>query len=1454
MSAEPLPHDALYERGAARVLDAAGEPVGAAFLVSDTLLCTCAHVVAEEDGGRPADPVTVDFPLLASAAEPGVRVEAVVSSWRPEDDIALLRMAGALPGTEPLPLSDEAAGTEWDGDVRAFGFPVGVPLGVNATGRLRGRQRADRLQLDLSVTEGARIDRGFSGAAVWDVQRQVVVGMLVTRGRGSIAGTAYLVTADRLLLDSTVLPCPFRGLDRFEVEHARYFHGREREIDDLVRAVDAQPLTLLVGPSGSGKSSLLRAGLLEALGRRGTPCALRTPPSFDTSSTREGREVSSTGGAAADMVAEAVTAAWQAAAPHREARAMRFETVRQACAGSPGSLHELRGLLREELGAAGAVLLVDQFEEYANVHPRAALEALRLLSGVATVPDPAQGRGLRVVLTARPATLEALTAADTAAAVGRAVMLLAPMTHAALTRAVEEPVRAVPGLRLERGLAGRLVEDSRHEPGCLPLLQFALTELWQRRSVHTLTHAAYAEMGGAGGALATYADEALEACLRRTGTTRKTAVRLFQRLSRPDVQGGFTPRTVQVRDLPSDQSELAEALVGSRLLVRGVTGHAGAPGGADTVQVVHEALLREWSRLRAWLLEGAEFRQWQERTARDAADWEARGRPAGLLPHGVRLAEGLGWLAQRPDDLTGIERAFLRAGRRRQRRGVRRLWAVTTLVTVLALVATTLAVGVERARRRDLRQLRVAASTELADLAADHSSSSPDSAFRYAAAAWSADHTDAARAALFEQYLRARDVDDAYAGLWPGSAEHTEMAADGGTVVVASHPEDEAALSLTAVSGYLHGSPRAVRLTGAPGGLRPGDFTGAVSDDGRRYALATARGEVVSWDLSTPRPQATRLSAALPDRGDIYESTVDFSEDGKRLLHFLSYSRPRPEDAGRLALARLWATADHRELALSQRTMTGPSPSSAWLVGAGDSIAVVTRRKTGTGKGTRWKRYLRLNDTATGDLRRTVFGPVEGSTLMPTDRGRGVWVTSQVGTRWYGLTPDADEPGVPEPDPSFLLGDLSGTYLYDESTANGAGGGGDYRRMTLLDPRGAARYWSVTLPGGGAAESAGVVGSGDGPRTVVTAKGDTLLLARATRLAAGPLTYEASTRSPRAASPDGTRSARLNGGTVEILGPGSRVSTTRLSAGTPRPEDADLRLLWVTREGGDALALWSPDFRNLLLIDVDDPRKRTTVTWKCGRTGRVEWDLPQDVVQSGDGDLVLLCQGDSLVRLDPRAAVQSGGPLLLERDPEVPGNFFRPGQLTVRPGHPHEVAVLIERWREAGRIEVWDVWRKDRTARLEGSPLKYGADRGLVFSPEGSRLAGLGQDDHARWWRVDEAREDGRTRALDGVTGLLGVTDDGTLVVNDINGTMLISPDSGDRIGRMQRVSSEQALPAVVRGETLRLLSDTMPIDLDLTPSHWQRELCATLSGPGSRAHRARPRIAMARETPACPD
>ncbi|MFF3751719.1 trypsin-like peptidase domain-containing protein [Streptomyces sp. NPDC002018] len=258
---------AVFEWGLARILGPDGEPRGAGFLLAPDLVCTCAHLLVgqpQADSAAPDVPLRADFPLLA---DPSAPVATTVAKWRPADDVLVLRLADEVPGTTPLPL----AGLDvppWGIEARVYGFPETTRTGVNAHGVLRGGEGRGRFQLDAGQGS-VPLAGGFSGSPVWDVQARAVVGMLATRGRAGLEGTAYLVPERRLALQEAADGSgPFKGLLRFEEEDSHLFHGREKETEDLTEAVRVRPLTLLTGQSGTGKSSLLRAGLLPRLRER----------------------------------------------------------------------------------------------------------------------------------------------------------------------------------------------------------------------------------------------------------------------------------------------------------------------------------------------------------------------------------------------------------------------------------------------------------------------------------------------------------------------------------------------------------------------------------------------------------------------------------------------------------------------------------------------------------------------------------------------------------------------------------------------------------------------------------------------------------------------------------------------------------------------------------------------------------------------------------------------------------------------------------------------------------------------------------------------------------------------------------------------------------------------------------------------------------------------------------
>ena len=429
--------------------------------------------------------------------------------------------------------------------------------------------------------------------------------------------------------------CPFKGLAPFEAEDAEFFFGRERLVDEVVARLADAPLFAVVGASGSGKSSLLRAGLLPALGPE---CMLVRPGE-------------------------------RSAAELRAA----FERV------PPG----------ERL-----VLAVDQFEELFTTsreehERRAFVDAL-----VEAAWDPHR-RAL--ILIALRADLFGRLAAyvELADLVGPNHVLLGPMTTSELRRAIEGPAERT-GLEVEPALVDALVDDVAGDTGGLPLLSTALLDLWHEREGRAISLAAYERTGGVRGAVGRHA----EAAFRALGESeQKVARRLLLRL----VDGGgdgdvLTRRRATHAELEVDDERVARvlaALVERRLVV--------ADDG--TVELVHDALLKQWPRLLDWLEEDAQGRRLHRHLTQATSSWDAAGRDPSELYRGARLAATLEWVDAAGDEvgLNRLERKFLEESRTafaRANRRLRALLAVAVLLIVAALAAGAVALAARSSAKR----------------------------------------------------------------------------------------------------------------------------------------------------------------------------------------------------------------------------------------------------------------------------------------------------------------------------------------------------------------------------------------------------------------------------------------------------------------------------------------------------------------------------------------------------------------------------------------------------------------------------------------------------------------------------------------------------------------------------------------------------------------------------------
>ncbi|WP_432020478.1 nSTAND1 domain-containing NTPase [Streptomyces sp. 1222.5] len=262
-----------------QILVADGQVAGAGFLVVEDIVVTCAHVVLEAGAG-PGDTVQLVFPHATGA--PQVEGSVQAEAWRaPEDDdVAVIRLSGSVEGATALRLGS-AAGCRGHA-VRSFGFPAQAPAGGHFGFAVAGDllPATDSRGVHLQLTAANDLTNGFSGAPVMDEVTGLVIGMVTEitaldeheRGQG-IAYVTPTQTLREIWPDLTEHDiCPYRGLEQFTAEHAQWFHGR----DDGVRQVlsnlaHQQRVILLLGPSGSGKSSLVQAGVLPALAAGALP-------------------------------------------------------------------------------------------------------------------------------------------------------------------------------------------------------------------------------------------------------------------------------------------------------------------------------------------------------------------------------------------------------------------------------------------------------------------------------------------------------------------------------------------------------------------------------------------------------------------------------------------------------------------------------------------------------------------------------------------------------------------------------------------------------------------------------------------------------------------------------------------------------------------------------------------------------------------------------------------------------------------------------------------------------------------------------------------------------------------------------------------------------------------------------------------------------------------------------
>ena len=504
---------------------------------------------------------------------------------------------------------------------------------------------------------------------------------------------------------------PFKALSAFREADAGDFHGRDRLVARFVEVLERPGsggrMLAVVGPSGSGKSSAVRSGLLPRLRH----------------------------GAVAGSEDWFITTMLPGSHPFDELES----ALTRVAVRHPGPLVELmrtdpRGISRavnqilpdEE---SELLLVIDQFEELFT-HATAS-DCTRFLDGLLAAVREPRAR-LRVAVTIRADHWDRpLRHPDLAARLETATVTVSPLAADELEAAIVEPVRRQ-GAAYEPGLVARIIADVGDQAGALPLLQYALTELFDANASGLIRSESYDAIGGLAGALASRAEAEYDAM---SESQQLAARRLFGRLVTLGEGIEDTRRRVRSGELGDDPDTAAviAAFGAARMLVFDRDPVTREP----TVEVAHEALLRAWPRLRRWLDEDRDGLRIHRHLTETAAAWSTSGRDPGELYRGGRLETAAAWSVDHAGDLNTDEREFLDASVaahqaqaaaerehfEQQVRSNRRLRVLATIASVVAVLAALTGVVAIRERNRagdravEAEQAREAA--EVAEAEAD---------------------------------------------------------------------------------------------------------------------------------------------------------------------------------------------------------------------------------------------------------------------------------------------------------------------------------------------------------------------------------------------------------------------------------------------------------------------------------------------------------------------------------------------------------------------------------------------------------------------------------------------------------------------------------------------------------------------------------------------------------------
>lgn len=627
---------------------------------------------------------------------------------------------------------------------------------------------------------------------------------------------------------------PYKGLRAFQAADSQDFFGREKLtrklIDRLVETGDYHRFLSIVGPSGSGKSSVVRAGLTPALWRG------------DLSGSEKWYIVDILpGNRPLDELEVAL---------YRLANDSNLNLREQLERDDHGLLRTSELILPED--DSELLIIIDQFEEVFTLveHEKDRKHFLNLLYHAIIAPRSR----VRVVVTLRADYYDRpLQYPHFGELIRSRVETVLPLSADELEKAISEPASQV-GVTFEEGLISRIVSDVHYQPGALPLLQYALTELFELREERQLTLSAYTQVGGTGGALAKRADQIYE---EGDITSRELTHQLFLRLVTLGEGAEDTRRRVERSELldiaadPDLMDEIIDSYALSRLLSLDNDPSTRQP----IVEVAHEAILREWDRLRQWLNESRDDIRQQRTMAQAASAWKNNDYDKSYLLSGSRLEQGLKWHAQTQLALMPVETEFIQTSQqesearqaaiieqqkreealeRRSQRVLRALVSVFAMATVIAVGLSIIAISSRNeatAERDTAQRISLAAQGQVVLLSGQAPELAAMLAMQSLNKGYSAEADSILQTSLQHGFAQQEFVghsDNIY---------NAEFTGDGQRLI--SFSEDTTTKLWDVTSGNV--------IMDFSHDNKP--MTGVISLDGRYAATSGKDGNIIIWDL-----------------------------------------------------------------------------------------------------------------------------------------------------------------------------------------------------------------------------------------------------------------------------------------------------------------------------------------------------------------------------------------------------------------------------------------------------------------------------------------------------------------------------------------------------------------------------------------------------------------------------